>query len=234
MSTQCVDQDLARIKAKIDLFKSVLNQGPIYYLIQLFVSWMVTLEISNGSEKITVQAILLEFKKRCEQLDSCYDEFQFVVNNLHDGKNKEGANFDAIEEKIRVAKLDFRTKVYKLFDLNELLLLTIKKCVSLGSGINRVLPLLTDYFSKLTVQVVDSLLLTNSDVEFEDLMYTYFVERVESIKDPYLRKITKIKLINSMLQKAVLEKVEEPKQKENNTDLCGMIELNERNTKMSQ
>jgi hypothetical protein len=201
-----LDEDLVRIKSKIDLLKNTLNQGPLSYLINIFVSLMVTMEVTNGIEKITIQEILTIFKTKIDNLDLLFDELQFSVKILLEKKEKNN-NSNDIDKEITTKKTEFRTKIYRLFDLNEILLTTIRKCVVLGAGINKILPLLTDYFSKLTVQTIDSILLTNTDIEFETMLWDYLLDRVDSIKDPFQKKMKKITILNNLMNRVVGEKI---------------------------
>jgi hypothetical protein len=215
-----IDQEFVRIKNRIILLKKIISQGPISYLISIFVSWMVTLEINNGVEKITIQEILKEFKSRIEQLDKMFDEVNYMSSELLNKLNKEDCDETKIRQEHDQLKKTFINKTYKLFNLNDIFLVLIKKCVTFGSGINRILPYLTNCFEDLTKQTIDSILLTNSDEEFENLVLLYIEERVDSIVDPSEKKLKKLSILQSLLKKITPEKVKD------NYDIDSMIELN--------
>lgn len=223
MDTDKKDYDIVRIKNKINLLKYTLNEGSLSYLINLFVSWMVSLEITNGIDKITIQEILKDFKSRINKLDNYIDELEYSVSKLLEQKIDLESEIEIknINKTIMTLKFNFRTQIYKLFDLNEILLKVIEKCVIIGSTIKRTLPYITNYFCKLTVQTIDSIFLTNNDDEFEILMLEYINERVEHIEDPLEKKMKKITILNNMLNKIISEKI-------NNSDKnieLNMIEL---------
>jgi hypothetical protein len=190
------DEDLVRIKSKIEILNNMFKQGTISIIIRLFISWLVTLELSNGIEKITIQEILLEVKRRLEELNKMYDELAFGMDFYDDPKRREKE------------KKDFRERVYKLFDLGDLIKTVIGKCVSMGSQVNRLMPLIINYIHPYTILLIDSLLLTDTADEFEKKMGEYVTERVISIEDPIKRKLEKIRLLNNMLKQAVDEPID--------------------------
>jgi hypothetical protein len=217
------DPDLLRIRNKIDLLKNILTQGTLSILIKLLVSWMVTLEITNGIENISIQEILKIFNERLEKLDQLYDELQFAVQLIREPDGQVDQDNTSML-KLKEEKQNFRIKVYKLFDLNEILLLIIKKCVFFGTGINRVLPLLTNYFSKQTVLLIDTLLLTDTDIEFETKILEYIAERTETIEDPVDRKMKKIGILYNILDKVVSERIPDYKDKPNTSNTINNLE----------
>lgn len=190
------DEDLIRIKSKIELLNKTLNHGIISTMINLFISWMVTLEVSNGVEKITVQNVLVEIKNRINELNKMFDEMSFGMEFIDD------------LEKRNNEKQKFRVKVYKLFDLGDLVQTVIRKCVTFSGSVNRLIPLITNYLNPYTIIMIDSLLLTDTDVEFEKKIYEYIIERCVSIEDPIKRKMEKIKILNNVLKQVMDEPID--------------------------
>ena len=190
------DDDMMRIKTKIDILNSAFKHGPISSLIKIFVSWMVTLEINNGSEKITIQEILLEIKNRIETLNILFSELSFGLETIED------------LDKRKYEKYIFRNKIYKLFDLGDLVTTIIVKCVTFGNRINKILPTIISYLKPYTVILVDSLLLTDTFEEFQKKIDDYIIEWVGPIEDPVKRKMEKIKLLNNLLVMTVEEKID--------------------------
>jgi hypothetical protein len=217
------DNDLLRIKSKINSIKKILNEGPISYLIHIFISWMVTLEITNGNEKITIQEILIEFKNRINTIDKLYDETEFVItnilNNLESLENsQEEIRQEKVNKQIEAVKKEFKQKLYQIFDINDIFSIIIKKCVKLGSSINRFLPYLNSIFKLLTIQIIDSIFLTNTDEDFEKILLDYINERFNTIEDESIRKFKKISILQSLLKQITSQKID-------NYDIDSMIEL---------
>lgn len=185
------DEDLIRIKSKIDLLNNTLNHGMISSLINLFISWMVTLDVSNGVEKITIQEILIEIKRRISELNKMFDEMSFGLESI-----------DEIEKRDNEKNI-FRVKVYKLFDLSDIVTTAIQKCVAFSGAINRLLPMITNYLKPYTIIMIDSLLLTDTDSEYKKKIYEYVIDRCSSIDDPIKRKMEKIKILNDVLKQVM-------------------------------
>lgn len=196
MSESYKDADILRIKKKIEWFNNIFKHGTINMLINLLVSYLVTLEITNGIEKITIQDIYNIFKSRVDEMNKIFDELCFFVDTVND------------IEKIQYEKNQFRIKLYKLFDLGDLINTLINKSVTMASRIKKVTnPLLDTQFKPLTITMIDTLFLTDTDVEFENKLYEYINERVESVDNHLKRKMIKIKLVHNILKKIIDEPI---------------------------
>lgn len=193
-----IDEDIVRIKSKIVLLNNILKQGTVSMIISMIVSYIVTLEISNGSEKITIQEILAIVKDKINELNKLFDELTFSVKDIthkHD--------------LVLIEKQKFRKSVYKLFDIKDLVNILVTKCVSLGGGLKRLLPLFnTTYIDYLTISLVDSVLFTETQLDFETKILEYIVDRTSSIADPVARKLTKINMLYNILNIVTNEKAE--------------------------
>lgn len=216
---QSMDDDLNRIKNQINYLNTMLTQGTISMFIKLFVSWMVTLEITNGIEKITIQEILTEVKNRINELNKNFDELCFTITTYNEKISDETA------DKINVAKSDFRKKVYKLFDLYDIFHIMVEKCATTGT--KHLMPYIKVYIDPLTITVVDSLLFTETDSDFENKLYLCVTERMATISDPSKRKIAKINILHNVLKMIINDDTKNSGIKNNfeNDDMIGMVEI---------
>lgn len=197
------DNDIIRIKHGIQTLNNMFKQGTISILLKTMFSYMVTLEISNGQEKITIQEILKIIKDRIDKLNIIFDELCYTINQYNPD------NDDTITL-IEKSKKDFRVQVYKIFDLTELLHLFVNKCLSLGFG-KSIFYTLDKYIHPYTMLLIDGILFTQTQPEFENLIYGYINERCNTIKDPAERKLTKIKILHNILSVVINEPLDEKK-----------------------
>jgi hypothetical protein len=206
------DPDLIRIKFKIEILNNMFKQGVISIIINYFVNWMVAIEISNGIDKITIQEILLSLKDRINTLNKTFDELEYYINNLD--KNDPKYN-----EKCNTEKEAFKNKVYKLFDLSELLMNIVKKCVTFGFGLARIMPSVTLYIKQISNLLVDTILTTDSDEEFHRKVIEYINERASGIEDPIERKLNKIEMLNKLMKDVIDEPIDFTYYQKKNIDI---------------
>lgn len=236
LPSEC-DEDLVRIKSKINLLINIFNVGTISILIKVLISYLVTLEINNGIEKITIQEILIELKHRIDKLNSKFDELCFTINNLPQNDNT--------NEMIVIEKQKFRSYAYKLFDLCDILNILVKKCVTFGTGLHKILPMINKtYLEPLTFAMVNSLFFIETQDDFEKTLLLYINDRTDTISDPVKKKMTKITILNNLLNIIVAEPIDNKKINEEAYDNSnvpkttnkfdeGMIPLLTRNIKLS-
>lgn len=205
------DKDVLRIKNKIEILNNLFRQGAINIIINIFLSW-TTLEISNGVEKLSIQDIIMEFKQRLDELNKLFEEVCICIEMTDDAR------------KIEKEKSVFREKVYKLFNLTDLFKVLVKKCI--GKGFNMLVPFLN--MDKLTVLMVDTILLVDTESEFESKIMEYLDERVSAIPDGVDRKMTKLKILQSLVEKVVKEKVQDSDLVDVDLDSVG-TEMSDRN-----
>jgi hypothetical protein len=204
------DEDLIRIKNKLNWFNNIFKQGPINMLINVLVSYLVTLEITNGTEKITIQEIMTNFKARIEEMNKNFEELCFFADTVKD------------PEQITLQKNKFRLKLYKLFDLSDLLNILIKKSVTMASSLQKITaPLLDTIFKPLTANMIDTIFLTDTEEEFEKKIIDYLNERVDTIEPKLNKKLRKIKILHKILKQIV----EEPIDDNSNLSDSEMIEM---------
>lgn len=174
------------IKRKIDNLTYLFKNGKFSLLINLFVSFMVTLEFSNGTEKMDIQFVMEEFMSRLNKLDSYYLEFAYSVDKSDKSEKfdcKQNKSDSKDDKKEFDKEFDiFRNKIYKLFDLEDILKLILTKCVVFGKNIP------TDYIRPYTKLLIDGLLFTDTEEEFDDKLIEYIADRKGNVKE-YLKEL---------------------------------------------
>lgn len=199
------DSDIVRIRYSITSLNNLFKQGSFSILIKLIVSFLVTLEINNGADKITIQEILEIIKDKISELNRIFDELCFTINKMEDQVKQEQDN-TFLKSTIEIEKKKFRVKVYKLFDLREIFHTFINKCTSFSYGFHKLLRTLDESIDRMTVMLVDSILYTDTTDEFETTIYNYISERVSTIVDPAEKKLVQINIIQNVLDKVINDK----------------------------
>ena len=206
------DPDLLRIKSKIYLLNNIFKQGTASMILNYFINWMVAVEITNGTDNITIQELFLEIKKRISTLNTIFDEHDFRISSLD-------SELEDYKEKVENEKNILRDKIYKLFDLCELMENVVKKCVTFGVGLKRILPLMTGYIKPLNILLIDNILTTESNEEFDKKLLEFIADRATGISDPIERKIKKIDLLNRAMRQVIDEPVDYSYYSRNNIPL---------------
>lgn len=200
------DEDIIRIKVKIREFTELLNTGYIGMIIKTVINWTVTLEISNGKDKLTIQDILKILNERINKLNEYFNELCYIISNFD--KSHDNDKYEAF---VKEQKLEFRQKVYKLFDLEEIVNDIIINCVAFGSKINFIKRVLGErFFNEYTYTLVDSVLFTETQDEFETKIYQYINDRVVTIENTVDRKLAKISILNAIMSNVIKEKANVP------------------------
>lgn len=183
-----IDEDLIRIKSKIDALNNLLKYGTSGLLVNLIVSYFVTLEITNSVEKLTIQDIHIILKQKINEINSHFEELWYIAKNTDD--------LSLIESE----KCKFQTRAYQIFNLDEIFGVLISKCVTFGYGLNRLVHndnLLEVY----TKSLVDSMLFVDTHDVFEQRLLMYVNERVDSVADPIKRKQTKLTILQNLMDR---------------------------------
>jgi hypothetical protein len=167
--------DIDRIKKRIN----ILTNGSIISIINLALNSFVTLEISNGIEKITIQQILKDLLNRFKILNNFLDEL--IINKDIDM---------------------FKKKVYKLFNLTDVIKFSISKYVSFGFLVNKILNMFSTSLDIISNKLVDDIFFLHTDQEYMDYIETLVDERFFNIdkKDMLMEKI---KFMSNILSKHV-------------------------------
>ncbi len=181
---------MQRIKRRIDEIKNIFTTGIISIIIKTLISWMTTLEISNGREKVTIQDILREFEYRLNILDNSFKELEYITDQISKGY---------MEGKIDDEIMNFKTKIYKLFSLYDIVQTILNKCVTLGWIGNRI-TIIQKELDILTKETLDVLFGTETDDECIGRIYYSLEKHLDYISDKKERKIYKIKILTKILQ----------------------------------
>lgn len=179
---------IQRIKTRIKSINNVLNSGAISMIINFSLSWMVTLEINNGKEKITIKQIITELKNKLQKLNTLLDELV-----LTDEINE--------TEGIETSLKSFKQQVYKLFSITDVINLLVAKCVSFGYGINKIINMFSKKINIVSDRLIDDIFFMHKDTEYTDYIDSLIDERFEHLVDPIEKKILKINMLHDMLAK---------------------------------
>lgn len=234
-----IEMRIERIGAQIKYIKSVFQHGHISILIHFLVNWMTTLEISDRqNHKVTIQDILKTLTTRIETLQHYYDELVFDCNSISSetvsllstaastsssavrtssAASTSGTSSAApIASSLTSSKTStaltssltliekFRQNVYTLFNITPLL----TSHIALGSQLSR-LSVVTTLINTWTQQLVDTVLFTDTESEFEQRLYDCITERYSSIKfDDGTPNAQLIHNSKHMLAKRLLKRIE--------------------------
>jgi len=170
------EMEINRIKKRINN----LTTGALHKIINYAISSLVTLEISNGVEKITIQQIVKELQKRLLKLNEYLDELILNKNNI----------------------TEFKNKIYKLFSLTDLLKIIISKCVSMNFAISRILNMFTKSIDIASNKLIDDIFFTHTDQEYSQYIESLIDERFDYLPENEL-KYEKIKFLTDILSQYV-------------------------------
>lgn len=183
-----IENELDRIGARIEYYASYFKNNRI---LNACVAWLVSFEISNGrgtstsganagtngvGNKITVQELYAMFQKRLEQLQYLFREVTFEIEMIQKSTIQISAKTAAIINAFQM----FKSSVYKLFSLYNMVSKALDHHVTFGSTIKRF-SIVENFFNEQTKLLVDSILLLDTDVEFKQRLDSYLTERFDHL-----------------------------------------------------
>lgn len=158
-------QILTRIQRRLEELNGLFKHGIVSTFISLFVTSLITLEISNGKQKTTIQDLLKLVKEKIDRLNLEFDKFYFVCE------------FEAPPLDVFYLKFyQFQCKIYKCLSLGDIATRLASHFVTLGKVVGHYgnLFVLAESYTKM---FVDGLLLMDTDAEFEQKIASMRKER---------------------------------------------------------
>jgi hypothetical protein len=201
-----LDKDMLRIQSRINVINNIFKHGTVAIILKTVISFFVTLQISNGIESINIQEIMAILMIKIQDLNKKFTESCILLGSI-DITQKE------TESQITEEKEKFRIEIYKLFNLSDIFKLLIDKCVTFGHNINRLMygkffKTFDEFLHQKTVVLIDTILFTDTDFEFEKSIIELINERVESITNPAEKKLEKIAIAQNILESVANEHID--------------------------